>query len=236
MSCKGRVGSQAGGQGLWACSWEGDGWPPRSTGSQHAPTHPPTGERGRAGWGLGASERVLQRVPRAGSEAGTAGTAGTALGIARSRATSHTHARTCTPPTRCRIRVIHELRQLVEQKEQFIALMSHELRTPLNGIIGLSNVLMMDAGTRWCLWLRVLFALPMVVAGGRHPRPVCCQQTTPLPLPYLQAQTACQQTRQKPSTQSATRARACSTSSTTFWMHRRSERCARLLHACVAWG
>ncbi|PRW60699.1 hybrid sensor histidine kinase response regulator [Chlorella sorokiniana] len=43
-----------------------------------------------------------------------------------------------------RIRVIHELRQLVEQKEQFIALMSHELRTPLNGIIGLSNVLLMD--------------------------------------------------------------------------------------------
>ncbi|PSC67347.1 Non-motile and phage-resistance [Micractinium conductrix] len=46
-----------------------------------------------------------------------------------------------------RIRVIHELRQLVEQKEQFIALMSHELRTPLNGIIGLSNVLLMDADT-----------------------------------------------------------------------------------------
>lgn len=42
--------------------------------------------------------------------------------------------------------MIHELRQLVEQKEQFIALMSHELRTPLNGIIGLSNVLLMDAG------------------------------------------------------------------------------------------
>lgn len=52
-----------------------------------------------------------------------------------------------TPTLRCRrIRVIHELRQLVEQKEQFIALMSHELRTPLNGIIGLSNVLLMDAG------------------------------------------------------------------------------------------
>ncbi|KAL4447416.1 hypothetical protein ABPG75_004635 [Micractinium tetrahymenae] len=46
-----------------------------------------------------------------------------------------------------RIRVIHELRQLVEQKEQFIALMSHELRTPLNGIIGLSNVLLMDSDT-----------------------------------------------------------------------------------------
>lgn len=42
--------------------------------------------------------------------------------------------------------MIHELRQLVEQKEQFIALMSHELRTPLNGIIGLSNVLLMDVG------------------------------------------------------------------------------------------
>lgn len=50
------------------------------------------------------------------------------------------------PPLSGRIRVIHELRQLVEQKEQFIALMSHELRTPLNGIIGLSNVLLMDAG------------------------------------------------------------------------------------------
>lgn len=34
----------------------------------------------------------------------------------------------------------------MEQKEQFIALMSHELRTPLNGIIGLSNVLLMDVG------------------------------------------------------------------------------------------
>lgn len=44
------------------------------------------------------------------------------------------------------IRVIHELRQLLEQKESFIALMSHELRTPLNGIIGLSNALLMDAG------------------------------------------------------------------------------------------
>jgi len=53
-----------------------------------------------------------------------------------------------TPFLCCSIRVIHELRQLVEQKEQFIALMSHELRTPLNGIIGLSNVLLMDAGGR----------------------------------------------------------------------------------------
>ena len=43
-----------------------------------------------------------------------------------------------------RTRVIQELRQLVEQKEAFIALMSHELRTPLNGIIGLSNALLMD--------------------------------------------------------------------------------------------
>lgn len=43
-----------------------------------------------------------------------------------------------------RVKVIHELRQLVEQKEQFIALTSHELRTPLNGIIGLSNALLMD--------------------------------------------------------------------------------------------
>lgn len=58
---------------------------------------------------------------------------------------------TTSLPLVCRsIRVIHELRQLVEQKEQFIALMSHELRTPLNGIIGLSNVLLMDAGaSRW---------------------------------------------------------------------------------------
>lgn len=43
-----------------------------------------------------------------------------------------------------RVKVIHELKQLVEQKENFIALMSHELRTPLNGIIGLSNTLLMD--------------------------------------------------------------------------------------------
>ena len=43
-----------------------------------------------------------------------------------------------------RSKVIHELRQLVEQKESFIALMSHELRTPLNGIIGLSNALLME--------------------------------------------------------------------------------------------
>ena len=43
-----------------------------------------------------------------------------------------------------RVKVIHELRQLVEQKEGFIALMSHELRTPLNGIIGLSNALLSD--------------------------------------------------------------------------------------------
>jgi signal transduction histidine kinase len=49
------------------------------------------------------------------------------------------------PPLAHRFRVIHELRQLVEQKEQFIALMSHELRTPLNGIIGLSNALLMDS-------------------------------------------------------------------------------------------
>ncbi|GAB4816203.1 hypothetical protein N2152v2_003249 [Parachlorella kessleri] len=45
-----------------------------------------------------------------------------------------------------RVRVIQELRDLVEQKEQFIALMSHELRTPLNGIIGLSNTLLTDVG------------------------------------------------------------------------------------------
>ena len=44
------------------------------------------------------------------------------------------------------MRVIQELRDLVEQKEQFIALMSHELRTPLNGIIGLSNTLLTDVG------------------------------------------------------------------------------------------
>ena len=57
----------------------------------------------------------------------------------------------CTRRPSRSIRVIHELQQLVEQKEQFIALMSHELRTPLNGIIGLSNVLLMDAGAprRW---------------------------------------------------------------------------------------
>jgi signal transduction histidine kinase len=48
------------------------------------------------------------------------------------------------------IKVIHELRQLLEQKESFIATMSHELRTPLNGIIGLSNVLLMDAGVCVC--------------------------------------------------------------------------------------
>ncbi len=46
-----------------------------------------------------------------------------------------------------RSRVIQELRQLVEQKEAFIALMSHELRTPLNGIIGLSNALLMDVSS-----------------------------------------------------------------------------------------
>lgn len=46
-----------------------------------------------------------------------------------------------------RLRVIDELRALVAQKEQFIALMSHELRTPLNGIIGLSNALLDDAET-----------------------------------------------------------------------------------------
>ena len=45
-----------------------------------------------------------------------------------------------------RVRVIAELRDLLEQKEQFIALMSHELRTPLNGIIGLSNTLLADGG------------------------------------------------------------------------------------------
>lgn len=38
--------------------------------------------------------------------------------------------------------VIQKLRELVEQKEHFIALMSHELRTPLNGIIGLSEGLL----------------------------------------------------------------------------------------------
>ncbi len=54
-------------------------------------------------------------------------------------------------PPSCRVRVIQELRDLVEQKEQFIALMSHELRTPLNGIIGLSNTLLVDvAGGRPC--------------------------------------------------------------------------------------
>lgn len=41
-----------------------------------------------------------------------------------------------------RVKVIHELKELVEQKQQFIALMSHELRTPLNGIIGLSDGLL----------------------------------------------------------------------------------------------
>jgi bacteriorhodopsin len=43
-----------------------------------------------------------------------------------------------------RVKVIHELRLLVEQKEQFVALMSHELRTPLNGIIGLSQGLLIQ--------------------------------------------------------------------------------------------
>ena len=80
-------------------------------------------------------------------------------------------------PHTCRVKVIHELRELVEQKEQFIALMSHELRTPvsklvpwvrssrksaemgklshprlpqLNGIIGLSSAMLMDTeGIRW---------------------------------------------------------------------------------------
>ena len=38
---------------------------------------------------------------------------------------------TCPASHARRVKVIHELRELVEQKEQFIALMSHELRTPV---------------------------------------------------------------------------------------------------------
>ena len=45
-----------------------------------------------------------------------------------------------------RIRVIEELRELVEQKERFMSSMSHELRTPLNGIIGLSDGLIVNGG------------------------------------------------------------------------------------------
>lgn len=44
-----------------------------------------------------------------------------------------------------RVKVIHELKELVEQKQQFLALMSHELRTPLNGIIGLSDGLLVGS-------------------------------------------------------------------------------------------
>ncbi|KAL6769835.1 HKR1 [Auxenochlorella protothecoides x Auxenochlorella symbiontica] len=43
-----------------------------------------------------------------------------------------------------RVRVIQELRTLLEQREHFISVMSHELRTPLNGIIGLSSTLLLD--------------------------------------------------------------------------------------------
>lgn len=50
--------------------------------------------------------------------------------------------------------MIQELRDLLEQKEQFIALMSHELRTPLNGIIGLSNTLLVDGSGAPGLGLR----------------------------------------------------------------------------------
>lgn len=42
------------------------------------------------------------------------------------------------------MRVIQELRTLLEQREHFISVMSHELRTPLNGIIGLSSTLLLD--------------------------------------------------------------------------------------------
>ena len=45
----------------------------------------------------------------------------------------------------CRIKVIHELQELVEQKERFMSSMSHELRTPLNGIIGLSDALIIGS-------------------------------------------------------------------------------------------
>jgi len=44
-----------------------------------------------------------------------------------------------------RIKVIHELKELVEQKERFMSSMSHELRTPLNGIIGLSDALIIGS-------------------------------------------------------------------------------------------
>jgi K+-sensing histidine kinase KdpD len=54
---------------------------------------------------------------------------------------THTHTHTQLH----RIKVIHELRELVEQKERFMSSMSHELRTPLNGIIGLSDALIIGS-------------------------------------------------------------------------------------------
>ena len=46
--------------------------------------------------------------------------------------------------------MIEELKDLVEQKEQFMSSMSHELRTPLNGIIGLSDALLVGGwGVGW---------------------------------------------------------------------------------------
>lgn len=44
-----------------------------------------------------------------------------------------------------RIRVIQELKDVVEQKERFMSSLSHELRTPLNGIIGLSDSLLVGS-------------------------------------------------------------------------------------------
>jgi signal transduction histidine kinase len=45
----------------------------------------------------------------------------------------------------CRLQVIAELKELVEQKERFLSSMTHELRTPLNGIIGLSEAMLVGS-------------------------------------------------------------------------------------------
>ncbi|GLI70739.1 hypothetical protein VaNZ11_015764 [Volvox africanus] len=45
-----------------------------------------------------------------------------------------------------RVQIIHELKDAVMRKDQFMSLMSHELRTPLNGIIQLSDALVRGAG------------------------------------------------------------------------------------------
>ncbi|KAL6760739.1 hypothetical protein V8C86DRAFT_1037595 [Haematococcus lacustris] len=45
-----------------------------------------------------------------------------------------------------RITMVHDLKEAVTRKDQFMSLMSHELRTPLNGIIQLSDALCRGAG------------------------------------------------------------------------------------------